>query len=85
MNKPALDSIRGDEIVPKTVLVRRLGFGRHTLEKMRRDGLRAIVLGKGVYFRGADVLRFFDRLADKQAIGAVGPEPDGQAEEGQPR
>ena len=60
------DSIRSDEILSGPVLCRRLGWGRHTLARARRDGLQPWVkYGRGMYVRGADVVRFFDRLVEK--------------------
>ena len=66
MTKPTLqlDAIRADAIYPKAVLCRRLGWGKHTFAKARRDGLGPwIRYGRSVYIRGVDVLAWFDKLA----------------------
>ena len=62
------DAIRADAIYPKAVLCRRLGWGKHTFAKARRDGLGPwIRYGRGVYISGKSVLAFFDSLAAEHA------------------
>ncbi len=75
---PTLGSVRADEILPAKILCRRLGIGRHTLSRLRRMGLREIHFGRGYYFRGADVVAIFDRLAREQAEEGAGVEGGGR-------
>jgi hypothetical protein len=60
-------SIRADELLLTREACRRLEWERKTLAHAKREGLKTIRFGRFDYCRGADVLRFFDRLAEQQA------------------
>lgn len=67
-------SIRRDEVMPFAEAARRLGWCAKSRRYAQRDGLRVIPYGRFQYVLGADILDFFQRLAERQA----GEEATGQ-------
>ena len=47
-------------------LRRRFGWEEHAGRQARLNGLRLVSFGRGKYVLGADVLKFFERLAERQ-------------------
>lgn len=64
-----LNSIHADELLPLPILKKRLGWGNRSIAQAQRDGLRAVVFGRGKYVLGRDLLAFFDRLGEQQGKG----------------
>jgi hypothetical protein len=59
-------SVHADEILPVRELCRRLGWERKTLAHARRAGLRTVQFGRLSCVLGADVVRFFQSLRDRE-------------------
>ena len=69
-NKPARRVpavIRTGELYSLAELRRRLGWAEHAVRQARIAGLRLVVFGRAKYALGSDVLKFFERLAERQA------------------
>lgn len=68
-DKPRLPSgprhIAAGELYPIEEASRRLGWGRKTMIKAQRDGLKAVLYGRTKYVRGQVILDFFERLEGK--------------------
>jgi len=62
---PARGSIRADELLLMREACRRLGWERKTLAHAKRAGLRTIRFGRFDYVTGAELARFFARLAER--------------------
>ena len=60
-------SIRADELMLFSEAARRLGWCAKSRRYAQRDGLRVIPYGRFQYVLGADILDFFQRLAERQA------------------
>jgi hypothetical protein len=60
------------EVYPLREAQRRLRWGRKTMTRAQRDGLRSVAYGREKYIRGAEILRFFEALESNQA-GSAGP------------
>ena len=60
------DSISASEVLPLAEVARRLGWGQRTIRRAQREGLRCVAFGKCKYCLGADVLAFFQTLAENQ-------------------
>jgi hypothetical protein len=58
-------SIQAGEVMTLAELKRRLGLGEHAIRQARRAGLRLIAFGRGKFVLGADVLAFFEALAQQ--------------------
>lgn len=56
---------------------RRLRWGRKTMTKAQRDGLRVVTYGREKYVRGAELLRFFEALESDQAGDRRAPAGNG--------
>lgn len=54
------------EVLLLSEACRRLNWGRETFWSAKRAGLRSIAFGRQKFLLGADVLSFFERLADEQ-------------------
>ena len=61
--------VRAGEVYSLAELRRRLGWQEHAVRQARVNGLRLVVFGRAKYCLGSDVLKFFERLADRQAAG----------------
>jgi len=58
------------EVYPLAEAARRLGWGRKTLWRAQKGGLRTVVFGRAKYVRGKAILDFFERLeADADGRG----------------
>jgi hypothetical protein len=55
-------------------LCRRFGWEEHAARQARVNGLRLVRFGRGKYALGSDVLKFFKRLAERQAQAQEGKE-----------
>ncbi len=53
-----------DAVYTRSEMLARLNFGDVSLGKARRAGLRSIRIGIRQYYRGVDILAYFDKLAD---------------------
>jgi hypothetical protein len=74
---PRLDAIRGDSVYPASVVRSRLGWEKRSWAHAKREGLRVVQFGRFAYVLGADMLAFFERLAERQN-GEDGREAGGQ-------
>ena len=63
------DSVSASELLMVRELCRRLGWERKSLAHAKREGLRTVKFARFDYVRGADVLAFFDKLAEQQGAG----------------
>lgn len=59
----AAGPLRADEYYPKAELQKRSGWGDSALRSARRDGLRPIYANGRVFFKGADVIAYLDKVA----------------------
>jgi hypothetical protein len=66
-------SVTTGELLLVRELCARLGWERKTLTHAKRAGLQTIRFGRFDYCRGADVVAFFDGLADQAGHGQVEP------------
>lgn len=58
--------VRSGEVYSLAELRRRLGWAEHSVRKARVAGLRLVVFGRQKFALGSDVLKFFERLAERQ-------------------
>ncbi len=65
--------IRAGELSSLAELRRRLQWQEHAVRQARIAGLRLVSFGREKFCLGSDVLRFFERLAERQAGGDGGP------------
>ena len=54
------------EAYPIQEAQRRMRWGRKTMTKARQSGLRVIPFGRGIYVRGAEILRWLKKMEDTQ-------------------
>lgn len=66
--RPAQSPILADAVYSKRVLCTALGWEHRTFRHAVKEGLRIIPFGKQRFILGRDVLSFFDRLAEQQAV-----------------
>lgn len=64
--------VRAGEVYSLAELRRRLQWQEHAVRQARVKGLRLVVFGRQKYALGSDVLKFFERLAEKQQAGDGG-------------
>jgi len=72
-HKPATRApavIRADAVYSWAELRRRLGWQEHAGRQARIAGLRLVTFGRQKYALGSDVLKFFERLANRQQAAA---------------
>ena len=58
--------IRDGEVYSLAELRRRLRWQDHAVRQARIAGLRLVSFGRAKFVLGSDVLRFFERLAERQ-------------------
>jgi len=80
---PARGSIASDEVLLYSEAARRLGWCAKSRRFAIKAGLRVVRFGRHQYVIGADVLAFFQRLAEQQASDEQ--QPDQAATEGNGR
>ena len=58
--------IRADAVYSWQELQRRFRWQEHSARQARLQGLRLVTFGREKYAIGSDVLKFFERLAERQ-------------------
>jgi len=71
-DRPALGSIRADEVLPFREAARRLGWAAKTRRAAKRAGLRTITFGRAEFILGADLVAFF-QAQQRDAAEVVQP------------
>jgi hypothetical protein len=59
---PSPGPISALEVYPISEAARRLGWGRKTMTRAQRQGLKTVMFGRQKYVRGESIIQFFKEL-----------------------